>query len=107
MPYLDNIHYTTHALERIDERGISLRDVEATLRYGEVIEEYKTDEEARYLMHRSPVVESGSVPEEVDVELHFHVVAADQFPGRTVVITAYDPSKQPERWSDDYKRRID
>lgn len=72
--------------------------IEKTLRYGDVVEKYDTDEEARYLMHWKVMDEP--------VEFHIHVVAADQSRGRTVVITAYNPAKQADRWSDDYKRRL-
>lgn len=53
MPYLDNVVYTAHVIEQIDRRGIPPRIVEAVLKNGEVIEEYDSDEEARYLMHFS------------------------------------------------------
>lgn len=99
MPYLDNIVYTTHATQQIDQRGLWQKSIEMALANGEVIEEYKTDEEARYLMHW--VDDHGQYPTPI------HVVAADQAEGRTVVITAYDPRSQPDRWSDDYKTRLD
>lgn len=99
MPYPDNIVYTAHAIEQIDRRGISPGIVEAVLENGEIIEEYDSDEEARYLMHFSW--------EEESFPLHFHVVAADQACGRTMVITAYDPTNQPDRWDDDFKTRLD
>jgi hypothetical protein len=103
VPYVDNIHYTTHVLERINQRdGIDIPMIEATLEHGEVIEEYETEEESRYLMHYSRKLEAP-----LERERHYHVVAADQSTGRTVVITAYDPTEHPERWSEDYKRRVD
>lgn len=93
--------YTAHALERIGQRYPNGTDfIEKAIRYGDIIEEYETDEEARYLIHWSLSLGEHMV-------LHLHVVAADQSIGRTVVITAYDPSNQPERWSDDYKQRIE
>lgn len=35
MPIFEHIEYTRHAMERMDERGISHADVELTLRIGE------------------------------------------------------------------------
>lgn len=103
MPYLDNILYTDHALERMDKRGLSQEFVEQTLANGEVIEEYETSEEAPYLMHwKQPTGTEMPLPDR-----HFHVVAADQSSGRTIVITAYNPASQSEQWDDDYKRRLD
>lgn len=101
MPYLDNIAYTTHAIQRLDERGISQMFVEIALEEGEVIEEYDTNEEARYLIHHK------FERLKTDYKLIYHVVAADQAQGRTVVITAYDPRNQSDQWSDDYKTRLD
>lgn len=99
MPYLDNIGYTTHAVQQMDQRGLPRWMVEKALENGEVIEEYETDEEARYLMHW----DRGRV----EYSRPIHVVAADQGHGRTLVITAYDPRSQPDRWSDDFKSRVD
>ena len=99
MPYLDNIVYTAHAVQQIDQRGLMQEMIERALANGEVIEEYKTTEEARYLIHWEWDI--GQYPK------HIHVVAADQAHGRTVVITAYDPRSQADRWSDDYKTRLD
>lgn len=103
MPYLDNIAYTAHAIQRLDERGISQTLVEEALAEGEVIEEYDTSEEARYLVCH----DFGGEKAEVPPRIIYHVVAADQAHGRTVVITAYDPRTQANRWSDDYKTRLD
>lgn len=101
MPYLDNIAYTAHAAQQMDQRGLGKTFVEMTLANGEVIEEYKTDEEARYLMHWAMDLEGASFTH------HLHVVAADQAHGRTLIITAYDPRSQEDRWSDDFKTRLD
>jgi len=99
VPYLDNVAYTTHAIQQMNQRGLMPLTIERTLANGEVIEEYDTDEEGRYLMHWKR--ELGPYHK------HIHVVAADQAHGRTVVITAYDPSLQTDRWSDDFKTRLD
>lgn len=86
----------------MSQRGLEKVFVEATLANGEVIEEYESSEEARYLMHWE--MELG----EASFSRHLHVVAADQAHGRTLVITAYDPQRsQPDRWSDDFKTRLD
>ncbi|MCS3937169.1 hypothetical protein GGP80_003178 [Salinibacter ruber] len=99
MPYLDNIAYTTHAVQKMDQRGMVKEMIENALANGEMIEEYETSEEARYLIHWKRGL--GQLVK------HIHVVAADQALGRTVVITAYDPRSQADRWSDDFKTRID
>lgn len=70
---------------------------------GKVIEEYETHEEARYLLyHDFPDIDVSP-----NLDIIYHVVAADQAHGRTLVITAYDPRNQPDRWADDYKTRLD
>ncbi|WP_423825267.1 DUF4258 domain-containing protein [Salinibacter ruber] len=56
VPYPDNIAYTAHAVQQMDQRGIAKNVVEKALANGEVIEEYETDEEARYLVHWNEAV---------------------------------------------------
>lgn len=102
VPYLDNIAYTAHAVQRLDERGISQSIVEEALEHGEIIERYDTAEEARYLLHYRFEGRNENLPPMI-----YHIVAADQAHGRTLVVTAYDPRTQSDRWSDDYKTRID
>ncbi len=92
MHYLDNIAYTAHAVQQMDQRGMVKDMVEEALAY-------ETGEEARYLMHWKWEIEHHVK--------HIHVVAADQAHGWTVVITAYDPRSQANRWSDDFKTRVD
>lgn len=106
MPYPENVYYTTHAIERMHARFIRKQVVEDALMNGEVVEEYNTSEEARYRIHwESPRSdEDSNVPQALRT---FHVIAADQAGGRTVVITAYRPGLEPERWDDDLKRRAD
>ncbi len=99
MPYPDNIVYTAHAVEQMDKRGISQFIVERAIANGEVIEEYDTSEERRYLLHWDDDYAEFMMP--------YHVVAADKSDGRTIVITAYDPRSQADRWSDDFKTRLD
>lgn len=99
MPYPDNIAYTTHAIEQMDQRGIPQFLVEEAIANGEIIEEYDTTEERRYLLCWTS--------EESEYAQYYHVVAADQAHGRTLAITAYDPRSQADRWSDDFKTRLD
>ena len=99
VPYPDNIAYTAHAVQQMDQRGIAKNVVEKALANGEVIEEYETDEEARYLVHWNEEIQQYT--------RHIHMVAADQAHGRTVVITAYDPRSQADRWSNDFRTRVD
>jgi hypothetical protein len=96
VPYLNNVVYTPHAVRRMDERSIEEARVYEALQNGEIIEEYDTDEERRYLiMHRdeSDSIYSTSGLKVLTVPSVIHVAAADQAIGRTVVITAYDPGR--------------
>lgn len=76
--------------------------VEQAFSNGEIIETYDTSEELRYLLFND-VLEG----DEQELYYPIHIVAADQSIGRTIVITVYDPRTQSDRWSDDYKIRID
>lgn len=102
MPYLDDVLYTPHAIQRMDERGITVLDVERVLANGHIIEEYETGEERRYLILGG----STPPPHSRGTETRpLHVVAADQAIGRTIVITAYDPRQGPGSWGDDFRTR--
>jgi hypothetical protein len=104
VPYLDNVVYTPHAIEQMDERLITSDMVEAALANGEVIEEYETSEESRYLILGEVIYRRGA-PGRVR-RGPLHVVAADQAHGRTLVVTAHDPREGPGNWSDDFRTRL-
>jgi len=105
VPYLDNIVYTTHAIRRIHERRINKEHVEKALSNGEVIEEYETDQEKRYLVNWASEPPLGAPS--AGPTFRCHVVAADLARGATVVITVYDPREKRGEWSDDFRTRLD
>ena len=78
---IGNIEWRKHALERMLERSINRNEVKMALRYGEIIEEYKTDvpfESALFFYIGSKAI---------------HVVASLDETSKTIfVITAYVPS---------------
>lgn len=94
MPY-SAIEYSTHARQRMFERGLDVEDVEQALHAGEVIEEYPdTGRGASYLILGW------------SRERPLHVVASDK-PARqvTIVVTLYDPRTDPDEWTSDYRNR--
>jgi len=78
---MGNIEWRKHALERMLERDISRNEVKMTLRYGEIIENYKDDkpfESALFLYISSKPI---------------HVVASlDEVTKTIFIITTYVPS---------------
>ena len=89
------IIYRIHAIERMFERGIGVKDIRTALENGEDIEFY-SDETA--YPGRLILAWRGKRP--------LHVVAADNVAGNEViVITGYRPDRS--RWTDDFKRRRD
>ena len=83
---------TIHALERCVERSISPEEIEDVILSGEVIEDYMKDKygpscliygitEAKRILH----VQCSIDP--------------------VWIITAYDPTLNPDRWDKDFKRR--
>ena len=90
----DRIVFSGHAVKRMFERRIRLRDVEAVLRDGEIISEYPEDAPfpSRLVLG---VVEGRAI----------HVVAAVDEKSRTChVTTAYPPN--PDLWDTGFRRRI-
>lgn len=89
------IIFRIHAIERMFERGIGIKEVRSALEAGENIENYTdaTEYPARLVLARR-----GRRP--------LHVVAADNMPAdEIIVITSYRPD--PARWTEDFKRRRD
>jgi hypothetical protein len=89
------IIYRIHAIERMFERGIGIKEVRAAMETGENIEVYAdaTEYPARLVLARK-----GRRP--------LHVVAADNIAtDEIIVITSYRPD--PNRWTEDFKRRRD
>jgi hypothetical protein len=86
--------YRQHAIKRMFERGITVKDVESSLAQGQVIEDYPSD--IPY-PSRLWLGYSGARP--------LHIVFADNLEdGERIVITAYEPD--PVLWTPDFTRRI-
>jgi hypothetical protein len=89
------IMFRIHAIERMFERGISIKDIRSALETGEDIENYADD---------------ASYPARLVLSWRgkraLHVVAADNIvDDEIIVITGYRPD--PTRWAEDFKRRRD
>ncbi len=85
--------FRVHALQRMFQRGISLEDVKALVKTGEVIEDYPKDSP---YPSRLILGWCGARP------LHA-VVAVNAEDRETIVITVYEPS--PDEWEPGFKRR--
>ena len=89
------ILYRIHAIERMFERGIGVKDIRYAMENGEDIEKYP--DEATY---------PGRLVLSIRGKRPMHVVAADIISGdEIIVITGYKPD--PSRWTYDFKRRRD
>jgi len=89
------IIFRIHAIERMFERGIGVKDIRIALETGENIEHYP--DEAAY-PSRLILAKRGKRP--------LHIVAADNITDdEVIVITSYRPD--PSRWTDDFKQRRD
>ena len=87
------VRYRVHALQRMFQRGISVRDILHVLERGNTIEDYPDD-----------------VPYPSRLVLGFkssrpiHIVAADnQEEQEVIVITVYEPD--PTRWEPGFEKR--
>ena len=89
----DRIVFSGHAVKRMFERRIRLRDVELVLRDGEIIDEYPEDAPFQSCLVLG-IVEGRAI----------HVVAAVDGMSRTChIITAYPPD--PNLWNSGFRRR--
>lgn len=87
------ILFRVHAVQRMFERNVSVRNVFQTLRSGETIEDYSSElpEPGRLILGFQ-----GTRP--------FHMVASENpKTNEATIVTVYLPS--PEKWSRDFKRR--
>ena len=85
--------FRVHAIQRMFDRHIAVKDVRDVLETGELIECYADDEP-----YPSYLVLGFAGPRPI------HVVAAnDDREERTVVITVYEPT--PDQWDSTFKRR--
>ena len=89
-----NIKWAKHCLERMQERDISINDVESCLHTGEIIEDYPND-------HPFPSYLIMGYRASNDI---IHVVCAPNDIGTELwLITAYIPTQK--KWMDDFKTR--
>jgi hypothetical protein len=89
------IIYRIHAIERMFERAIGIKDIRIALEIGEDIEHY--EDKAAY-PGRLVLARRGKRP--------LHVVAADnKAEDMVIIVTGYRPDRA--RWTDDFKRRRD
>lgn len=85
--------YSTHAVKRMLEKEITTYEVEQTLLYGEVIQEYKDDKPFPSKLVLNFV---GNRP--------IHVVAAQNInTSECIIITCYEPDAK--LWSLDFKTK--
>jgi len=90
-----DIIYRVHALERMFERGITVKDIRVAIENGEIIENYS-----------DPLAYPGRLIYTQRGKGPLHVVVADnEAEDQAIVITSYRPDRF--RWTDDFRRRRD
>lgn len=91
---LENIEITLHAAKRLEQRGISIKDVISCIMNGNIIEQYPDD-----YPYPSCLILGMSVAGQ-----YLHVVVGSNM--ETIwIITAYYPN--PQKWENDYQTRKD
>jgi len=88
----DNYRFTIHAFERCVERSISPKQVKSIILSGEIIEDYPDDKYGPSCLIYG-VTEEGKI---------LHVQCSIE---PVWIVTAYDPTLNPEEWDREYKRR--
>jgi uncharacterized protein DUF4258 len=85
--------FRVHAVERMFERRISLKQVSTALQSGQTIEDYSEE-----------MPEPGRLILGFRGKRPFHVVASENpATGETTIITVYQPD--PNKWSEDFTGR--
>ena len=84
--------FTIHAFERCVERNISPIEINEVILSGEIIEEYPQDK------YGPSCLIYGTTKKGRRIHVHCSV-------DPVWIITAYDPTLNPEEWDKDYKRR--
>ena len=85
--------FTIHGFERCVERNISPSEIGYAILSGEVIEKYPKDKYGQSILIFG-MTKEGRI-------LHIQCSIDPVW-----IITAYDPTLNPEEWENDYKRRI-
>lgn len=83
---------TIHAFERCVERSISPEEIKDVILSGEIIEDYMKDKYGPSCLIYG-ITEAKRI-------LHVHCSIDSVW-----IITAYDPTLNPDRWDKDFKRR--
>ena len=89
----ENYRFTIHGFERCVERHISPNEVKYAMLSGEIIEDYPEDKYGPSCLIYG-VTKEGRI-------LHVQCSIDPVW-----VITAYDPTLNPDEWEADFKRRI-
>ena len=89
----NTIHFSSHAITRMFERGLNPEAIENIINSGEIVADYPQDE---------PYPSSLLLGWNQQTPVHV-VVARNEKDYSCYVVTAYVPSS--ELWSDDYKSR--
>ena len=83
---------TVHALERCVERNISPKEIAEVILLGEIIEEYPLDKYGPSCLICGKTQKGGVLHVQCSVEPVW-------------IVTAYDPTLNPEHWGNDFKKR--
>lgn len=87
------IFFRVHAVQRMFERNVSVKNTLQALQSGEIIEDYSAE-----------MPEPGGLVLGFRGKHPFHIVASENpKTNEVIVITVYIPD--PEKWSKDFKRR--
>jgi len=89
---LRTLSFYIHGFERCTERKISPNEIEDVIFSGEIIENYPQDKYGPSCLVFG-ITKAGSV-------LHVQCSIDPVW-----IITAYDPTLEPEEWDEDFKRR--
>jgi len=84
--------FSSHALKRMFQRGISTDSVRAVLENVQVVAEYADDKPYPSTLYVAWVGQQA-----------LHVLAAESDTGETIIITVYQPD--PALWSPDFLRK--
>ena len=88
----DNYRFTLHAFERCVERDISPEQLKSAILSGEIIEDYPDDKYGPSCLIYGVTGEGKILHVQCSIEPVW-------------IVTAYDPTLNPEEWDKEYKRR--
>ena len=89
---IDDYRLTLHGFERCVERNISPKEIKSVILSGEIIEDYPEDKYGPSCLIYGTTA-GGKI-------LHVQCSVDPVW-----IITAYDPTLNPEEWDEDFKRR--